>query len=74
MRRHSFVLLGTDDWYADPKAEMQKYFDSWDYISLNTLRAELGIAKEMDATNIPYKVLQLTGEDAKKQGTRSRSS
>lgn len=44
---------------------MQKHFELWDYISLSTLRAELGIAKELDETNIPYKVLQLTGEDFK---------
>lgn len=44
---------------------MQKHFNTWDYISQNTLRAELGIAKELDETNIPYKVLQLTGEDIK---------
>ncbi|RLN14643.1 hypothetical protein BBJ28_00020285 [Nothophytophthora sp. Chile5] len=53
------------DWYADPDPEMQKHFETWDYISQYTLRAELGIAKELDETNIPYKVLQLTGEDSK---------
>ncbi|KAF1330525.1 Agc protein kinase, partial [Globisporangium splendens] len=55
----------THDWYADPPPEQQKHFESWDYISQSTLWAELGIAKELDETNIPYKVLQLTGEDMK---------
>ncbi|TMW58660.1 hypothetical protein Poli38472_010219 [Pythium oligandrum] len=62
MRDKDFIR---HDWYADPDPEMQKHFDSWDYISQYTLRAELGIAKELDETNIPYKVLQLTGEDIK---------
>lgn len=60
-------LCFVDDWYKIPPADMQKHFDSWDYISSHTLRAELGIANELDASNIPYKVLQLTGEDAKRQ-------
>lgn len=62
-----------DDWYADPDPEMQKHFNTWDYISQNTLRAELGIAKELDETNIPYKVLQLTGEDVKGGPTPKKS-
>ncbi|KAJ0412063.1 hypothetical protein ATCC90586_004609 [Pythium insidiosum] len=64
MRDKDFIR---HDWYADPDPEMQKHFDSWDYISQYTLRAELGIAKELDETNIPYKVLQLTGEDVKRK-------
>lgn len=60
-----------DDWYADPAPEQQKHFDTWDYISQSTLRAELGIAKELDETNIPYKVLQLTGEDTKMKQSKS---
>ncbi|KAL7694474.1 putative GPCR kinase, protein kinase-like domain superfamily, RGS domain, RGS domain superfamily [Plasmopara halstedii] len=60
------------DWYADPDPEMQKYFDNWEFISLNTLRAELGIAKELDEMNIPYKVLQLTGEDSKGKFTANK--
>ncbi|KAG3163633.1 hypothetical protein C6341_g12893 [Phytophthora cactorum] len=66
MRDKDFIR---HDWYADPDPEMQKYFDTWDYISQYTLRAELGIAKELDETNIPYKVLQLTGEDSKAKFT-----
>uniref|UniRef100_K3X895 Protein kinase domain-containing protein n=1 Tax=Globisporangium ultimum (strain ATCC 200006 / CBS 805.95 / DAOM BR144) TaxID=431595 RepID=K3X895_GLOUD len=62
MRDKDFIR---HDWYADPPPEQQKHFESWDYISQSTLRAELGIAKELDETNIPYKVLQLTGEDTK---------
>lgn len=60
MRDKDFIR---HDWYADPDPAMQKHFETWDYISQYTLRAELGIAKELDETNIPYKVLQLTGED-----------
>ncbi|KAE9253620.1 hypothetical protein PF002_g3236 [Phytophthora fragariae] len=66
MRDKDFIR---HDWYADPDPEMQKHFDTWDYISQYTLRAELGIAKELDETNIPYKVLQLTGEDSKAKFT-----
>jgi hypothetical protein len=65
-------FLRVDDWYADPDPEMQKHFDTWDYISQYTLRAELGIAKELDETNIPYKVLQLTGEDSKAKFTTAK--
>ncbi|TYZ66726.1 hypothetical protein PybrP1_007512 [[Pythium] brassicae (nom. inval.)] len=67
MRDKDFIR---HDWYADPAPELQKHFDSWDYISQSTLRAELGIAKELDETNIPYKVLQLTGEDMKGKQAR----
>lgn len=65
--------MSTDDWYASPDPDHQKHFESWDYISLSTLRAELGIAKELDETNIPYKVLQLTGEDIKPKTKSSRA-
>ncbi|RLN14285.1 hypothetical protein BBO99_00002872 [Phytophthora kernoviae] len=50
MRDKDFIR---HDWYADPDPEMQKHFDTWDFISQYTLRAELGIAKELDETNIP---------------------
>ncbi|KAG9399665.1 hypothetical protein AC1031_011479 [Aphanomyces cochlioides] len=50
------------DWYQDPPPEKQKSFEHWDYISPHTLKAELGIATEMDESNRPYKILQLTGE------------
>ncbi|CAK4141640.1 unnamed protein product [Aphanomyces euteiches] len=50
------------DWYQDPPPEKQKAFEHWDYISPHTLKAELGIAAEMDESNRPYKILQLTGE------------
>ncbi|DAZ95600.1 TPA: hypothetical protein N0F65_006086 [Lagenidium giganteum] len=53
MRDKDFIR---HDWYADPDPEMQKFFDQWDYISQYTLRAELGIAKELEQTNIPYKL------------------
>lgn len=62
MRDKDFIR---HDWYADPEPDMQKHFKTWDFISQYTLRAELGIAKELEQTNIPHKVLQLTGEDAK---------
>ncbi|RHY27415.1 hypothetical protein DYB32_006791 [Aphanomyces invadans] len=52
------------DWYQDPPPEKQKAFEHWDYISPHTLKAELGIAAEMDESNRPYKILQLTGETA----------
>ncbi|RHX98469.1 hypothetical protein DYB37_004293 [Aphanomyces astaci] len=52
------------DWYQDPPPEKQKAFEHWDYISPHTLKAELGIATEMDESNRPYKILQLTGETA----------
>lgn len=51
-----------DDWHEAPTPEMQKYFESWDFVSPNTLKAELGIANEMEVSNLPYKVIQLTGE------------
>ncbi|OQR92142.1 protein kinase [Achlya hypogyna] len=50
------------DWYQDPPPEKQKAFEQWDFISPHTLKAELGIAAEMDESNRPYKILQLTGE------------
>lgn len=61
---HKFDMKDRDnllDWNACPTKDMQAHFEKWDYVSPNTLKAELGIAKEMDQSNLPYKVIQLTG-------------
>ena len=53
------------DWYETPASDQQCHFDTWDYISPYTLKSELGIANEMDESNVPYKVQQITGESGK---------
>ena len=47
---------------TQPSEEMQKYFDSWDFVSSTTLKFEFGLRNEVDASNLPYKVLALTGQ------------
>lgn len=53
--------LGSPDWTIVPEANEQAHFDDWDYISPQTLKIEMGIAREMDVYDSNFKVRQVLG-------------
>ncbi|CAM9966990.1 unnamed protein product [Ascophyllum nodosum] len=42
------AVRDTYDWFMAPTDEDQKFFDSWDFVSMHTLKIELGVSCEMD--------------------------
>lgn len=54
--------LGSAEWGVVPDDSQQAHFDDWDYISPQTLKIEMGIAREMDVYDSNFKVRQVLGE------------
>jgi serine/threonine protein kinase len=52
----------TLDWDKPPPKQDQKYFDSWDFVALHTLKIELGISNELEQADTNFKVRQLMGD------------
>eukprot|EP00903_Cladosiphon_okamuranus_P006169 g6066.t4 len=52
----------TYDWFVAPTDEDQAFFNSWDFVSMHTLKIELGISSEMAAHDQSFKVRQVLGE------------
>ena len=50
------------DWSEGPSRADQKFFDNWDFVSLHTLKIEMGISKELDQHDSNFKVRQLMGD------------
>ncbi|CAM9358055.1 unnamed protein product, partial [Pylaiella littoralis] len=60
----------TYDWFVAPTDEDQTFFNSWDFVSMHTLKIELGISSEMAVHDQSFKVRQILGDTP---GTRKRS-
>jgi hypothetical protein len=50
------------DWTKAPARRDQKFFENWDFVSLHTLKVEMGIANEMVSHDSNFKVRQLMGD------------
>lgn len=50
------TLKDTYDWFVAPTDEDQTFFDTWDFVSMHTLKIELGIDSEMDVHDRTFKV------------------
>jgi hypothetical protein len=50
------------DWTKAPARKDQKFFENWDFVSLHTLKVEMGIANEMVSHDSNFKVRQLMGD------------
>ncbi|KAG5189373.1 kinase-like domain-containing protein [Tribonema minus] len=50
------------DWTQKPSPADQRFFQSWDFISMQTLKIEMGIANEMVSHDTNFKVRQLMGD------------
>ena len=61
-----------ENWISEvpPPYRDQKHFDSWDFISTNTLKVEFGIANEMDQYDRNFKVRRIMGEQQKEKPTK----
>lgn len=46
----------TYDWFVAPTEEDQAFFNSWDFVSMHTLKVELGINSEMAVHDRNFKV------------------
>lgn len=46
----------TYDWFVAPTEEDQMFFNSWDFVSMHTLKIELGIKSEMAVHDRNFKV------------------
>lgn len=46
----------TYDWFVSPTDEDQTFFDSWDFVSMHTLKIELGIHNDMAVHDQSFKV------------------
>lgn len=54
--------LGKSAWLIElPDPKLQKYFNSWDFVSPHTQRVELGVTQEMEQYDTNFKVRQLLG-------------
>ncbi|CAB1096140.1 unnamed protein product [Ectocarpus sp. CCAP 1310/34] len=61
------LLADTYDWFVAPTDEDQAFFNSWDFISMHTLKIELGISSEMAVHDQSFKVRQLLGNEPEKR-------
>ncbi|CAM9589182.1 unnamed protein product [Ectocarpus sp. 12 AP-2014] len=57
----------TYDWFVAPTDEDQAFFNSWDFVSMHTLKIELGISSEMAVHDQSFKVRQLLGDEPEKR-------
>lgn len=57
---NDFVSKDTYDWFVAPTDEDQAFFNSWDFVSMHTLKIELGISSEMAAHDQSFKVRSST--------------
>lgn len=57
------------DWDQPPQPSDAKYFEKWDFVSMHTLKVEMGIANEISAMDSNFKVRQLMGDDSPAQST-----
>lgn len=56
--------IGKEHWLEKKvNSKFQHFFDTWDYVSPDTLRIEFGIANEMDRLDKKFKVHQDKAED-----------
>lgn len=46
----------TYDWFVAPTDEDQVFFSTWDFISMHTLKVELGVSTEMEVHDRSFKV------------------
>ncbi|CAM9402855.1 unnamed protein product [Chrysoparadoxa australica] len=49
------------DWNQTPTPEDDKHFGNWDFVSMHTLRIEMGIANVMESYDKNFKVQQMLG-------------
>lgn len=50
------TLQDTYDWFVAPTEEDQYFFSKWDFVSMHTLKIELGISGEMAVHDRSFKV------------------
>ncbi|CAM9270961.1 unnamed protein product, partial [Scytosiphon promiscuus] len=64
----------TYDWFVAPTEEDQAFFNSWDFVSMHTLKVELGISSEMAVHDQSFKVRQILGDrvDNRKRSFRGK--
>jgi serine/threonine protein kinase len=66
------VSIGKEHWLEKHvNSKFQHFFDTWDYVSPDTLRIEFGIANEMDRLDKKFKVHQDKQEDNFHEGLSS---
>lgn len=64
----------TYDWFVAPTDDDQAFFNSWDFVSMHTLKIELGISSEMAVHDQSFKVpaCRTTALDCRRRGGGGR--
>lgn len=52
-------MQDTYDWFVPPTDEDQAFYSMWDFVSMHTLKIELGISSEMAVHDRNFKVSPL---------------